>query len=254
MRPAIPVKTTLTVLTFVVLLLVPQAIPSLKNYMSIEPKSAATVLNFPLKPATVEALVDPLASPGQLEPDAEPAAGGQGAQEPVRSRACAGSFLRSAAQGGRGPHHSLRRFAHHRRPDHRRRARRCSSMSSATAAWVLCCWPGPWAWYNHRGVEMSASNWKIDVAGQFHFEGRPERTGRGEFPRRSGRGGALEGKGRPPQRGDRLSGRAAGRGIRRRGGRQSDRHRFLDSAGRDGRVHSRLCVLRYPCRRGAKSR
>ena len=23
----------------------------------------------------------------------------------------------------------------------------------------------PWAWYNHRGIEMSASNWKIDMGG-----------------------------------------------------------------------------------------
>src|SRR5207248_35465 len=23
----------------------------------------------------------------------------------------------------------------------------------------------PWAWYNHRGVEMDSSDWKIDVAG-----------------------------------------------------------------------------------------
>ncbi len=47
MRPEIPVKTTLTVLTFAALLLVPQAFPSLKNYMSIEPKSAVAVVTFP---------------------------------------------------------------------------------------------------------------------------------------------------------------------------------------------------------------
>src|SRR3979490_2365772 len=65
-RAASPVKTSLTVLTFVMLLLVPQAIPSLKNYMSIEPKSAVAVLNFSLKPATMEPLIDPLASPANL--------------------------------------------------------------------------------------------------------------------------------------------------------------------------------------------
>ena len=37
----IPVKTALTVLTFVGLLLVPQAVTPLKNYKSIEPKSVA---------------------------------------------------------------------------------------------------------------------------------------------------------------------------------------------------------------------
>ena len=66
MRSVIPVKTTLTVLTFAVLLLVPQGIPSLKNYMSIEPKSAIAVVTFPAKPAAAEALVDPLASPAGL--------------------------------------------------------------------------------------------------------------------------------------------------------------------------------------------
>ena len=56
MRPVIPVKTTLTVLTFAALLLVPQAFPSLKNYISIEPKSAVAVVTFPVKPAASEAL------------------------------------------------------------------------------------------------------------------------------------------------------------------------------------------------------
>src|SRR4051812_35858624 len=66
MRSEIPVKTTLTVLTFTALLLVPQAFPSLKNYVSIEPKSAMAVVTFPMKGAASEALIDPLASPENL--------------------------------------------------------------------------------------------------------------------------------------------------------------------------------------------
>ena len=36
-------------------------------------------------------------------------------------------------------------------------------FGDAGAGFVLIA--RPWAWYNHRGVDMDASNWKIDVAG-----------------------------------------------------------------------------------------
>ncbi len=51
----------------------------------------------------------------------------------------------------------------------------------------------PWAWYNHRGVEMEASsNWKIDIAGIAPVEGRHARTGRRELPGHAWRDRALD--------------------------------------------------------------
>ena len=41
----------------------------------------------------------------------------------------------------------------------------------------------PWAWYSHRGVEMDASSWKIDIAGATAVEGRNARLGRRQLPR-----------------------------------------------------------------------
>jgi len=164
MRTGYPVKTTLTVLTFIALLLVPQAIPALKNYMSIEPRSAATVLNFPLKPTTVEALVDPLASPGNLS-------------QTLKQR-----LLAKAPTNLSDPAHVLDHFyaallkGEGAYIVHYGDSPTTADLITADArllfqhefgdggvGFVLLA--RPWAWYNHRGVEMSASNWKIDVAG-----------------------------------------------------------------------------------------
>jgi lysophospholipase L1-like esterase len=164
MRPGIPVKTTLTVLTFVLLLLVPQAIPSLKNYMSIEPKSAATVLNFPLKPATVEALTDPLASPENLNQTLNQRLVAK-APKNLSDPAHVLDHFYAALLKGEGVH-----IIHYGdspttadliTADARVLFQR--EFGDGGVGFVLLA--RPWAWYNHRGVEMSASNWKIDVAG-----------------------------------------------------------------------------------------
>jgi lysophospholipase L1-like esterase len=164
MRTAIPVKATLTVLTFVMLLLVPQAIPSLKNYMSIEPKNAVAVLNFPLKPATMETLVDPLASPANLS-------------QTLNQR-----LLDKAPTNLSDPTHVLDHFyaallkGEGVHIIHYGDSPTTADLITADAralfqhefgdggvGFVLLA--RPWAWYNHRGIEMSASNWKIDVPG-----------------------------------------------------------------------------------------
>jgi lysophospholipase L1-like esterase len=163
MRSVIPVKTTLTVLTFAVLLLVPQGIPSLKNYMSIEPKSAIAVVTFPVKPAAAEALVDPLASPAGLS-------------QTVNKR-----LLAKAPRNLSDPAHVLDHFyAALLRGEgvhiiHYGDSPTTADLITADAralfqhefgdggmGFVLMA--RPWAWYNHRGIEMSGSNWKIDVS------------------------------------------------------------------------------------------
>ena len=164
MRPQIPVKTTLTVLTFAVLLLVPQAFPSLKNYISIEPKSAVAVVTFPIKPAPSEALVDPLASPENL------------------SAALNKRLVAKAPRNLSDPAHVLDHFYEALLKGegvhiiHYGDSPTTADLITADAralfqhefgdggmGFVLMA--RPWAWYNHRGIEMSGSNWKIEVGG-----------------------------------------------------------------------------------------
>jgi len=164
MRSGIPVKTTLTVLTLVALLLVPQAIPSLRNYLSLEPKSAATVLNLPVKPATPGAGADPLASPANL------------------NQAINKQLVAKAPRNLSDPSHVLDHFYQALLKGegvqivHYGDSPTTADLITADAralfqrefgdggmGFVLMA--KPWAWYNHRGIEMSASNWKMDVAG-----------------------------------------------------------------------------------------
>lgn len=164
MRPAIPVKTTLTVLTFVALLMVPQAFPSLKNYMSIEPKSAATVLTLPVKTPTAATLIDPLASPGNLSQALNQQLVAKAPKNLIDPTHVLDHFY-AALLKGEGVH-----IIHYGdspttadliTADARALFQR--EFGDGGVGFVLLA--RPWAWYNRRGVEMSASNWKIDIAG-----------------------------------------------------------------------------------------
>jgi hypothetical protein len=44
-----PIKTALTVLTFIGLILLPEVAPALKNYKSLDPHNIPAVLDFPVK-------------------------------------------------------------------------------------------------------------------------------------------------------------------------------------------------------------
>src|ERR1700676_2528301 len=164
MRTAIPVKTICTVLTFVMLLLVPQAIPSLKNYVSIDPKSAVAVLNFPLKPASMETLVDPLASPSNLSHTLNQRLLEQ-APTNLSDPAHVLDHFYAALLKGEGVH-----IIHYGDSPTTAdlitadaRALFQHEFGDGGMGFVLMA--RPWAWYNHRGIEMSGSNWKIDVGG-----------------------------------------------------------------------------------------
>ena len=164
MRPVIPVKTTLTVLTFAALLLVPQAFPSLKNYMSIEPKSAVAVLTFPLKPAATEALIDPLASPASLNATLNKRLVAK-APRNLSDPAHVLDYFYEALLKGEGVH-----IIHYGDSPTTAdlitadaRALLQHEFGDGGVGFVLMA--RPWAWYNHRGIDMSGSNWKIDVGG-----------------------------------------------------------------------------------------
>ncbi len=163
MQQGIPVKTTLTVLTFAALLLVPQAIPSLKNYMSIEPRSAATVLTLPVKPAKIEA-TDPLASPGELSHALNKRLVAKAPKNLLDPAHVMDHFYEALLKGegveiihyGDSPTTADLITADARALFQR-------EFGDGGVGFVLLA--RPWAWYNHRGVDMSASNWKIDVGG-----------------------------------------------------------------------------------------
>ncbi|HTM14244.1 MAG TPA: GDSL-type esterase/lipase family protein [Bryobacteraceae bacterium] len=164
MRPVIPVKTTLTVLTFAALLLVPQAFPSLKNYMSIEPKSAVAVLTFPIKPAATEALIDPLASPASLNATLNKRLVAK-APRNLSDPAHVLDHFYEALLKGEGVH-----IIHYGDSPTTAdlitadaRALLQHEFGDGGVGFVLMA--RPWAWYNHRGIDMSGSNWKIDVGG-----------------------------------------------------------------------------------------
>jgi lysophospholipase L1-like esterase len=153
-----PWKTILTVVTFGCLLLAPQYAPAVKSYRLFDPQAISAVWTFPMP--------------------AEAAADSTAAMEEVR----AARLQLMAPQNLSDPNHELDRFyASLLRGGITRilhygdspttgdlitadaRALLQKQFGDAGAGFVLIA--KPWAWYYHRGVEMDASNWQIDVAG-----------------------------------------------------------------------------------------
>ena len=164
MSGQIPIKTALTLLTFGVILMLPQVVVPLKNYKSLEPKKVATVLEFPLRQSAEDAAAGPLASPANLSE--------------MRTKRLVATAPRNLAD----PSHALDHFyeallrgqgvhiVHYGdspttadliTADARSMFQR--EFGDGGVGFVLLA--RPWAWYGRRGVEMSASNWKIEVTG-----------------------------------------------------------------------------------------
>ncbi len=165
----IPIKTALTLLTFGSLLMLPQVVVPLKNYKSLEPKKVATVLEFPLRRSAEDAAAGPLASPANLSE--------------MRAKRLVATAPRNLAD----PSHALDHFyeallrgqgvhiVHYGdspttadliTADARSMFQR--EFGDGGVGFVLLA--RPWAWYGRRGVEMSASNWKIEVTGVSEFQ------------------------------------------------------------------------------------
>lgn len=153
-----PWKTILTVVTFGCLLLAPQYAPAVKSHRLFDPQAISAVWTFPMP--------------------AQAAADSTAAMEEVR----AARLQLLAPQNLSDPNHELDRFyASLLRGGITRilhygdspttgdlitadaRALLQKQFGDAGAGFVLIA--KPWAWYYHRGVEMDASNWQIDVAG-----------------------------------------------------------------------------------------
>lgn len=152
-----PIKTTLTVLTFIGLILLPQVAPALKNYQSLDPHNIATVLDLPLPKMKGEEIETPEIHNRNLQ-----------AKAPANLRDPAHAldhFYGALLKGG-----TVRILHYGDSPttgdlitaDARAALQR--EFGDAGSGFVLIA--RPWAWYNHRGVEMDASSsWKIDIAG-----------------------------------------------------------------------------------------
>ena len=146
-------KTILAVLTFAALILLPRALPALKNYVSLDPRDIPSVWDLPVpKPKELETdavrarLLIPK-PPNLLDPHKTLDHFYQALLEggPVRvlhygDSPTTGDLITSDA-----------------------RALFQKQFGDAGAGFVLIA--KPWAWYFHRGVDMDSSKWTIDVAG-----------------------------------------------------------------------------------------
>ena len=146
-------KTILAVLTFAALILLPRAVPALKNYVSLDPRDIPLVWDLPVP------------KPKELETDA------------VRARLLIPKppnlldphktldhFYRALLEGG-----PVRVLHYGDSPTtgdlitSDARALFQKQFGDGGAGFVLIA--KPWAWYFHRGVDMDSSQWTIDVAG-----------------------------------------------------------------------------------------
>jgi len=147
-------KTTLAVLTFAVLILLPRVVPALKNYVSLDPRDIPLVWDLPVP------------KPKEIETDLI-----RGPRLPVRApqnlldpRHTLDHFYQALLQGG--PVHVLHYGDSPTTGDlitSDARALFQKQFGDGGAGFVLIA--KPWAWYYHRGVDMDSSKWTIDVAG-----------------------------------------------------------------------------------------
>src|SRR5579871_545468 len=163
-----PWKTTLTLVVFAALVLLPQVAPALKNYKSLDPHDIPLVWDLPLPK---------LAMFGNKSSSAT-GANGPGMDDLRSTRLTA-----LAPKNLIDPTHELDHFyaallaGKTTRVLHYGDSPTTADLITADARVMLQKEFGdagtgfvliarPWAWYNHRGVEMDASsNWKIDIAG-----------------------------------------------------------------------------------------
>ena len=163
MRHAIPVKAALVIVVFGSMILLPQVVPSL-GYYAFDPRSARALLDFPLPKTAEDVAVNPLASEAALEQmraRRSATAAPMHLSDPTHAL---DHFYEALQKGG------VTRVLHY--GDSPTTADLITAdvrillqkeFGNAGTGFVLMA--RPWAWYNRRGVEMQASNWKIDIGG-----------------------------------------------------------------------------------------
>jgi lysophospholipase L1-like esterase len=153
----VPWKTFLTIATLAGLI---QAIPALRNLKTFDPKNIAMIWEMPVPrpaPEPVPVLRRRVVITQQPGEPADP----KSLVDPTHEM---DHFYASLLKGG------VTRVLHYGDSPTTAdlitadaRALLQKDFGDAGSGFVLIA--RPWAWYGHRGVEMSSSNWKIDVAG-----------------------------------------------------------------------------------------
>jgi lysophospholipase L1-like esterase len=152
-----PWKTMLTVAVFAGLMLLPQVAPALKDFKSLDPHDLPQIWDFPLPTSirTIEKTTEDvrvrrlqiIAPKNLLDPAHE--------LDHFYSALLKGGNTRVVHYGDSPTTADLITAD--------ARAMLQKQFGDAGSGFVLIA--RPWAWYGHRGVEMDASKWKIDVAG-----------------------------------------------------------------------------------------
>jgi lysophospholipase L1-like esterase len=205
--PRYPVKTALAIVTFGALAVLPEVVPELRNYRYIDWGSFALLFEFVPHDRDLE----PLAQENlRLHPDkahSSESAGAGGANSsnglfrPGRHLAAAGSlehFYQALYRTERREPEAITRIAHYGDSPTTAdlitadvRSLFQTQFGDAGHGFVLIA--RPWAWYGHRGVDVSAGGWHAEPASQsgdgiFGFGGVSFRGGPGAHSTLSLRG------------------------------------------------------------------
>jgi lysophospholipase L1-like esterase len=147
-------KTTLAVVTFAVLILLPRVVPALKNYVSLDPRDIALVWDLPIpKPQEIET--------EQVRARRLQVRAPENLLDPHKTL---DHFYQALLEGG-----TVQVLHYGDSPTTGdlitadARAMFQKQFGDGGAGFVLVA--KPWAWYSHRGVDMASTNWTIDVAG-----------------------------------------------------------------------------------------
>ncbi|MBZ5606155.1 MAG: hypothetical protein LAO79_28005, partial [Acidobacteriia bacterium] len=149
-----PRKTALTIATFAALILLPQVAPALKNYQSLDPRNLISIFNLPIPKPKAESPVLPKHQAAEQPPS-----------NLVDPKHELDHFYDALLKNG------VVRILHYGDSPTTgdlitadARAALQKEFGDGGTGFILIA--RPWAWYNHRGVEMDASSqWKIDIAG-----------------------------------------------------------------------------------------
>lgn len=165
-RPSYPWKTALAILTFIGWVALPVVAPALKNYKTLDWTMVPSLLDFPLHKTTRQPIEDEQA---RLRPETELLTP---SPERIVDRAHnMDHFYAALLRTERRQPGAITRILHYGDSPTTADlitadARSLLQQRFGNAGHGFCLIAKPWAWYAHRGVEMSASGWKIDVAMQ----------------------------------------------------------------------------------------
>jgi lysophospholipase L1-like esterase len=154
-----PIKTGLAVLTFIGLMLLPQYVPALERYKTFDPRTIPLVVDLPIKGPPGEAVAE--SKNPELREERLQASAPENLIDPTHEL---DRFYTSLLKGG------TTRILHYGDSPTTgdlitadARAALQKQFGDAGSGFALIA--RPWAWYNHRGVEMEGSGWGIDIAG-----------------------------------------------------------------------------------------